>query len=67
MVADAPRAGSALLTLLVDDLDSELAQLAERGLAPDDVETIPGAVRKATFTDPEGNLVTFGQTLGGED
>jgi catechol 2,3-dioxygenase-like lactoylglutathione lyase family enzyme len=66
VVADAERAGSSLLTLLVDDLDEHLAQLAGRRLFPDGSQMIPGVVRKATFTDPDGNLVTFGQSLGGD-
>ena len=63
VVADAERAGRSLVTLLVGDLDEWLANLAERGLAAETVDTIPGAVRKAAFRDPEGNMVTLGQPL----
>ena len=61
VVADPERAGGSLLTLLVDDLDAELAAIGERGIAHGGIETIPGKVRTAEFVDPEGNKVKFGQ------
>jgi glyoxylase I family protein len=65
VVGDAGRAGNALLTLIVDDLDEHVAVLAERGLATDPTDTLPGVVRRAEITDPDGaNRVTFGQPLG---
>jgi predicted enzyme related to lactoylglutathione lyase len=64
LVGDRERAGKALLTILVDDLDEQVAELAARGLSTDPVDTIPGVVRKAAITDPEGNTITFGQPLG---
>jgi predicted enzyme related to lactoylglutathione lyase len=63
VVEDPDRAGGSLVTLLVDDLDAELAAIAERGIEAGLVETIPGKARKAEITDPEGNRVTFGQPL----
>jgi hypothetical protein len=60
-VGDADRAGKALLTLLVDNLDEHVAALAGRGLAPDETETLSNAGRKAAFVDPEGNKITFAQ------
>jgi catechol 2,3-dioxygenase-like lactoylglutathione lyase family enzyme len=63
VVLDARRAGSALLTLIVDDLDAVVASIAGRGIAGGAIETIPGAARKAEYTDPDGNRVTFGQPL----
>jgi hypothetical protein len=63
LVEDAERAGRSLITLLVDDLDAELAAIGGRGIEPESRETIPGAVRKAELTDPAGNLVTLGQPL----
>ena len=65
VVADAERAGRGLLTMLVDDLDAHVAELASRGLATDPVDTIPGKVRTARIADPDGNRITFGQPLGG--
>ena len=61
MVGDTNRAGNALLTLLVDDLDEQVAALAERGFVPNEVETLSDAGRKAAFVDPEGNKITFAQ------
>jgi predicted enzyme related to lactoylglutathione lyase len=63
LVADANRAGKALLTLLVDDLEDHVADLAQRGLATGAIETVPGVVRTAVITDPEGNRITFGEDL----
>jgi catechol 2,3-dioxygenase-like lactoylglutathione lyase family enzyme len=61
LVSDADRAGKALLTLLVDDLDRQVAALAERGLFPSERETLSNGGRKAAFVDPDGNKVTFAQ------
>jgi predicted enzyme related to lactoylglutathione lyase len=63
VVADAERAGRALLTLLVDDLEDQVARLAERGLPVGPIGVLPGAARKAEVSDPEGNRITFGQPL----
>ena len=61
VVQDAGRAGHGLLTVLVDDLDAQLAGLAERGLTTDPVETMDNGVRTAEIRDPDGNLLKFGQ------
>ena len=58
VVGDATRAGYALLTLLVDDLEHQVAALAQRGLATGAIETVPGVVRKAVLIAPEGNRIT---------
>lgn len=63
LVGDANRAGKALLTLLVDDLEDRVAALGERGLAAGAIETMPGLYRKAVITDPDGNTITFGEDL----
>jgi predicted enzyme related to lactoylglutathione lyase len=64
VVADAERAGRALVTVLVDDLDTWVAGFAERGIACDPMETLPGKVRRVSVVDPDGNRITFGQPLG---
>jgi hypothetical protein len=61
IVVDANRAGSALNTLLVDDLDAFLAGLAERGIPNGPVETMENAVRTTFVTDPDGNRLQVGQ------
>ncbi|HEY8770534.1 MAG TPA: VOC family protein [Thermoleophilaceae bacterium] len=60
LVGDRERAGKALVTLLVDDLDAQLAGLAERGLEAGPIETLGNGVRKATIADPDGNTISFG-------
>jgi hypothetical protein len=47
----------------VDNLDRQVAELKERGLAVGAIETQPGLFRKAEVTDPEGNKISFGQAL----
>ena len=61
VVADPERAGKALVTVMVDDLDERLAALQGRGIEPDEIQEISEAVRKAVFTDPEGNQIGIGQ------
>jgi Glyoxalase-like domain len=53
-------AGHAMHTILVDDLDTRVAQIAERGLEPTRRETYPNDVRKITYCDPDGNEFGFG-------
>jgi glyoxylase I family protein len=59
VVADARRAGQALLTIAVDDLESLLAALIGRGVPEGELERIPGPPVRAVITDPDGNRVTF--------
>ena len=53
-------AGSALVTLFVDDLDAQVAEIGSRGLEPVIVETYSNGVRKAVYRDPDGNEIGFG-------
>ncbi len=66
MVGDANRAGKALLTLLVDDLEDYVAELGKRGLATGVIDTVPGLYRKAVITDPEGNMISLGEDLSAD-
>jgi predicted enzyme related to lactoylglutathione lyase len=61
VILDPGRAGSALNTLLVADLDAFLAGITERGLSAEPVETIGDAVRRTTVTDLDGNRLNVGQ------
>jgi hypothetical protein len=63
VVADDARAGSTIVTLLVDDLAAHVGSLAARGIAPVSVDTAPGLFRSATFEDPAGNTITVAQPL----
>src|SRR5712691_3679936 len=67
LVGDTDRAGKALLTLAVDNLEDHLAGLAERGLATGPIDTVPGVGRKAVIADPEGNTITFAEPLSTDD
>jgi predicted enzyme related to lactoylglutathione lyase len=53
-------AGHAMHTILVDDLDALVAQIADRGLEPTKRETYENGVRKITYCDPDGNEIGFG-------
>jgi hypothetical protein len=55
VVQDAERAGRALVTVLVDDLDA----LSLDG----ETEMVPGKFRSTHVTDPEGNRIQFAQPL----
>jgi hypothetical protein len=52
-----PRAGSGIVSLVVDDLDLELAGLASRGLEVAELVSVGEAGRKALLHDPDGNEV----------
>ena len=57
---DPHRAGSGLITILVDDLDALIAEIGSRGLEPAERETYSNGVRKATYRDGDGNEIGFG-------
>lgn len=59
VLRDEKRAGHALVTLCVADLDRTVAGIAARGITGAPVEMVGDAGRKATFTDAEGNTVSF--------
>lgn len=52
-------AGGSVVTVLVDDLDDQLAAVAARGLEPDEQLTYSNGVRKAVYRDPDGNELAF--------
>jgi catechol 2,3-dioxygenase-like lactoylglutathione lyase family enzyme len=61
VLRDGERAGRAVVTLLVDDLDERLAAVAARGIELGPVETVTGTVRSTWITDPDGNRVQIAQ------
>jgi hypothetical protein len=53
-------AGHAMHTIIVDDLDTLVAEIGQRGLEPAQRETYGNGVRKITYVDPDGNEIGFG-------
>jgi hypothetical protein len=60
VVEDADRAGHCTVTIFVDDLDARVAEIAARGLDPDERLTYSNGVRKTVYRDPDGNELGFG-------
>jgi len=60
LLADPARAGHGVLTLIVDDLDAELAAIAARDLVTRPAEETP-AGRTCKLTDPDGNSIQLAQ------
>ena len=60
IVEDEDGAGRADTTVFVGDLDERVADIASRGIEPDERETYPGKARKAIYLDPDGNEISFG-------
>jgi catechol 2,3-dioxygenase-like lactoylglutathione lyase family enzyme len=61
VVEDEDAAGHGRFTMLVEDVEAEIAALAERGLDAGEIETLGSGARKVELRDPEGNRVAFGQ------
>jgi predicted enzyme related to lactoylglutathione lyase len=53
-------AGHAVHTIIVDDLNAQVTEIAQRGLEPATREAYPDGVRKITYADPDGNEIGFG-------
>ncbi|MFN8112952.1 MAG: VOC family protein [Solirubrobacterales bacterium] len=60
ILEDPARAGNAHLTIFVDDLDTLVAGVSDRGIEPADREQYGNGVRKMTYRDADGNEVGFG-------
>lgn len=54
------RAGHALQTIFVDDLDERVKGISARGIEPASQETYEDGVRKVIYRDPDGNEIGFG-------
>ena len=59
IVERAAGAGHSVTTIFVDDLDRRTAEIAARGLEPDERETYSNGVRKVIYRDPDGNELGF--------
>ncbi len=62
---DPGRAGHAVITIFVDDLDALVEGIASRGVEPAQRETYSNGVRKATYRDPDGNEIGYGGSPAG--
>lgn len=60
IVQDAEGAGRATHTIFVDDLEARVADIASRGIEPDERVTYSGKARKAIYRDADGNEICFG-------
>ncbi len=63
VVADPVRAGNALLTVLVDDVDARIAELAGRGIATGEVDAVNG-MRRTVVRALDGNTITYAAPAG---
>jgi catechol 2,3-dioxygenase-like lactoylglutathione lyase family enzyme len=54
------RAGHAMHTVFVDDLDQRVESIAARGIQSASRETYGNGVRKVIYRDPDGNEIGFG-------
>ncbi|MGU3291708.1 VOC family protein [Williamsia sp. M5A3_1d] len=59
VTVDAERAGSGLLNVAVDDIDTHIAELTGRGLDPGDIQTVTKGVQLSNVIDPDGNSITL--------
>jgi Glyoxalase/Bleomycin resistance protein/Dioxygenase superfamily len=57
---DAERAGYARQTIMVDDLDALVSEIAGRGIEPAESESYSNGARKAIYRDADGNEIGFG-------
>lgn len=66
-VVQAPeRAGYAVLTIFVDDLDTLVARITDSGIEPAQREAYQNDIRKITYRDADGNEVGFGGAPRGD-
>src|SRR5205809_231112 len=49
------RAGNAVHAVIVDDLDTLMAEITQRGISPVQQETYSNGTRKITYADSDGN------------
>jgi catechol 2,3-dioxygenase-like lactoylglutathione lyase family enzyme len=54
------RAGGALITVFVSDLDEVVDGISGRGIEPLKREAYENGVRKVTYRDPDGNEIGYG-------
>jgi predicted enzyme related to lactoylglutathione lyase len=57
-------AGHALHTIFVDDFDERIQAISGRGIESTELETYENGVRKAIYSDPDGNEIGIGGAPG---
>jgi len=57
LLRDSARAGHSLVTICVSDLESAVAELADRDITLGSISAVGEGARKATGLDPDGNSV----------
>lgn len=67
LVRDPHRAGQALVSMAVPDLERAIVEIADRGLRPAAIETVGDAGRKAPVIDPEGNTINLIEVLASQE
>jgi predicted enzyme related to lactoylglutathione lyase len=67
VLSDQDRAGHALVTLSVTNLDKTIADIAARGITGGPTEFVGNAGRKALFTDADGNSLAFIEVAAAAD
>lgn len=65
IIVDARRAGGAVQTIICDDLEGLIDQLAARGLHFENEEIPAHGVRKVMYYDPDGNEIGLGRIQAG--
>ena len=60
IIVDQRRAGGAVQTIMVDDLDDVIKEIAKRGLDFTDEERPAENTRKVMYHDPDGNEIGVG-------
>ena len=66
LIGDAQRAGKALLTLIVDNLDGHISEFNERGISFEVSRENVEIYRRVVLTDPEGNTFNFTELVSGD-
>lgn len=67
VVEDATRAGKAVVTISVTDLNATVSELESRGITCGAIEAVGDAAHKAKVLDPEGNLMALIQVTPTND
>jgi len=59
VVEDADRAGRALVTIAVPDLEAAVDDVRARGIDPTPIEPVGASGLKSTMADPDGNTISL--------